>query len=123
MSNITTSIHIEAMRIHAFHGVMEQERVVGNDYLIDVSIDYPWTKAAETDRVEDTMSYADLADIIRDVMSVPSSLLENVAKRMADAITAAFPQTTAIHIKITKLAPPMRCDCRGAGVELHITNS
>lgn len=115
-----TYIHIDEMRLHAYHGVLSQERTVGNDYIINVRVGFPWQKAAESDNVADTLSYADLAQIIKKEMATPSALLEHVAGRIADTITNTFPTMTSLHLRITKVAPPMSVDCKGAGVELYI---
>lgn len=104
------------MRLHAFHGVLEQERRVGNDYVVNVSVDYPLHEACQSDDVRDTLNYAVLADIVKEQMSVPCNLVEYVARRIADAIMTTFPLTEAVTIDIRKVAPPMSADCDGAGV-------
>lgn len=113
-------IFIEDLRLHAFHGVLSQERTVGNDYIINVRVGYPWQEAAVSDDVSDTLSYADLACLIKEEMAQPSALLEHVAGRIANRITHDYPETTSVQLKITKVAPPMSADCKGAGVELII---
>lgn len=104
------------MRLHAFHGVLPQEREVGNDYILNLSVDYPIARAAETDDVADTMSYADAADIIYKEMAIQSNLLENVAMRIARAILRTYPQAKEVTVDMMKVAPPMKADCDGAGV-------
>lgn len=113
-------IHISDLRLHAFHGVLSQERTVGNDYIINVHVGYPWMHATVSDDVSDTLNYADLACLIKEEMAVPSALLEHVAGRIANRIINAYPETTSVQLKITKVAPPMSADCKGAGVELII---
>lgn len=111
------------MRMRARHGVLPQERTVGNDYRLDVNVGYPWMEAATTDDVNKTLNYAELSELITDVMNVPCNLVETVAKNIADAIIAKFPMTTSVEVKITKIAPPMPVDCDGAGVLLRIDNN
>ena len=119
---IKSNIFISGLRLYAFHGVMEQERKVGGDYSVDLRVHYNIYKAMETDRVEDTISYASLCDIVRCEMVLPSSLLEHVAGRIAKAIIKAFPQVESVYVRLTKLNPPMGVDCAGAGVELEVRN-
>lgn len=113
-------IYIRNMRLHAFHGVLPQEREVGNDYVINLSVDYPIAKAADSDNVADTMSYADAADIIHREMAIQSNLLENVAMRIARAILNAYAEATEVTVDIMKVAPPMTADCDGAGVVVKL---
>ncbi|MCM1079746.1 MAG: dihydroneopterin aldolase [Bacteroidales bacterium] len=114
-------IYVEGLRVHAYHGVLEQERRVGNDYLINIKVEYPWLQAAKTDDVRDTLNYAVLAEIVMEQMAVPSALLEHVAGRIAEKVRERFPECTSVDLRITKVAPPMPCDCDGAGVRLVIS--
>ena len=49
-------IFLNGLRFHAFHGVMPQERLTGNDYRIDLKINYPLDDAVVTDELEDTLN-------------------------------------------------------------------
>lgn len=112
------------MRLHANHGVLEQERVVGNDYEVTLRVDYPFEKALESDDIADTINYAHLSEIIKQEMAVPSKLVEHVAGRIVNAVKRNYPDTLFIYIKVKKIAPPMGIDCDGAGVclELKVEN-
>ena len=114
-----SSIFIDRMRFHARHGVMEQERKVGGEFLVSLRVHYLFTRALETDKLEGTISYAELYEVVRGEMAVPSQLLEHVAGRICRAVHARFPQATAIDLRIVKENPPMGADCAGAGVEVH----
>ncbi len=121
---MTTSskIYLKGLRFHAFHGVLPQERLTGNDYLVDVTIDYDFSKAIETDDVADTISYADIYRLIAQEMSIPAQLLEHVAGRMARCIVEKWPEVGKVDISLTKLNPPMGADCLGAGVNICLIN-
>lgn len=113
-----TAVYIDSLRLHAYHGVLPQERVVGNDYVVSLSVAYPWAKAGESDTLADTLSYAELANVVEREMSTASQLLEHVAWRIAEAIHREWPEATAVTIDIKKVAPPMRWDTNGCGVTL-----
>lgn len=115
-------IYLKGVRFHAYIGVGEQEMVVGNDYVVDLRLQYPFAKALQTDDVVDTLNYAGVYDLVRNVMSRKAKLLEFVAGEIAHELITAYPQIEAIDVKITKLNPPMGADCDGAGVELHLIN-
>lgn len=117
---IETAVYIRDMRLHAYHGVLEQERVVGNDYVINVTVGYPWYPATETDDVCDTLNYAVLAEIVMREMSVPSNLLEHAAMRIVRTVKADYPLATSVSLDIRKLAPPMEYDTDGCGVTLSV---
>jgi len=113
-------ISIDNLRIHAFHGVLPQERNVGADFLISLHIHYNINKAMESDDVADTLNYAEACQIMTQEMETPSNLLEHVAGRICKALFSRFPQATAISLKLTKLNPPMGADCDGASVEVEV---
>lgn len=115
-----TTVYVKDLRLHAFHGVLPQERLVGNDYVVNVTVEYPWLPATESDDVADTLNYATLTDIICSEMSVSSKLLEHVAGRLVEAICTEFPKTLGIRIDIRKVAPPISHDTDGCGVSLYV---
>ncbi|MBQ6063039.1 MAG: dihydroneopterin aldolase [Prevotella sp.] len=114
-------ICLKGLRFHAFHGVMEQEAAVGNEYVVDLRMECDLGKAMKSDNVEHTLNYATAYDIVREEMMKPSRLIENVAYRIAKRLGKAFPEIISIEIRVTKTNPPMGADCDGAMVELHFS--
>ena len=115
-------IFLNGLRFHAFHGVMPQERLTGNDYRVDLKIDFPLEKAVGSDDVNDTLNYATVYTAVKEEMDVPSQLIERVAYRIADRLFQTFKAINEVEIKVEKYNPPMGADCEGAGVELHLIN-
>ena len=117
-----TRVFLDEVRFHAFHGVMPQERKVGADFTVSLQVEYDFTRAAQTDNLDDTVSYADLYEIVSGEMAVPSKLLEHVAGRIVMAVVAKYPHVHSVNIRIVKDNPPMGACCRGAGVEMNYIN-
>ncbi|MGN0069457.1 MAG: dihydroneopterin aldolase [Prevotella sp.] len=122
MTISTGYIYLKDLRFHAYHGVLPQETVIGNDYTLDIRLKCPVMQAACSDNVEDTVNYASVYRCAAEEMAVPSKLLENVGARIAKRIFKDFPAVSAIELSLTKLNPPIGADCKGAGVELHLIN-
>lgn len=118
----SSTIFIDDLRLHAFHGVMEQERNVGGEFTVSLRVHYNIGEAIETDNVADTLNYADLCEVVRQQMAQPSALLEHVAGRIAKAVFQRFPEASALQLRLVKQNPPMGADCEGAGVELEVEN-
>lgn len=109
------TIEIDGLRVWARHGVLPQERVVGNEFEISVALDYPPAlKAVETDAVEDTLNYATLIELILNVMTEPSALIEHVAGRIKDSVLKKFPDVTSGRITVSKIAPPVSAQISAA---------
>lgn len=112
-------ITLSRLRFHAYHGVLAQERLTGNDYEVSLRIGYDTGKAAETDDVADTINYAEAYGEVRQVMETPSRLIENVAGRIAERLFMRWQDITTVCVTVRKLNPPMGADCDGAEVEAH----
>lgn len=111
-------IVLQHVKLHAYHGVLPQERLTGNDYVVDLRLKYDVEAATVSDQVEDTLNYAEVYQLLEQEMAVPSALIERVAGRIADRLERKFPAIQAISLKIMKVNPPMGADCEGAGVEI-----
>lgn len=121
MKTLTESyVHIDGIRLHARHGVLPQEQLTGNDYIINVRASYDISRAMQTDDVADTLNYAEVYNIIKEEMSVPSKLIEHVAGRIANRLMNSYSQISSVMLRITKCNPPMGADCNGAGVEILV---
>lgn len=119
---MTTEIRLNNIRLYARHGVMEQERVVGGHFTVTLTVGYDFARAIRTDDVADTLNYAQLFEVVKRQMDIPSKLLEHVAGRIADEVFSTWPEAQYLHLEITKLNPPMGADCDGATVVVHLIN-
>lgn len=116
-----STIFVNDIQLHAYHGVMPQEQLTGNDYLVSVSAQYPIDKAITTDEVQHTLNYAMVYDIVKEEMSISSKLVEHVAGRIAQHLMKQFADISAVQVRVTKFNPPMGAQCAGAGVEVEMT--
>ena len=122
MKLMSSKIYLRNVRFHAFHGVLPQEGIVGNDYLVNLVLDYDFSSAMKTDDLQGTLNYAEVYQKVREEMAVPSKLLEHVAGRIAHRLFSDFPEIQELQLSITKVNPPMGADSDGAGVEVVLTN-
>lgn len=122
MKLMSSEIYLRNVRFHAFHGVLPQEGIVGNDYLVNLVLDYDFSSAMKTDDLQGTLNYAEVYQKVREEMAVPSKLLEHVAGRIAHRLFSDFPEIQKLQLSITKVNPPMGADSDGAGVEVVLTN-
>lgn len=122
--NVTQSkIRLQEVKFYAHHGVSEQEKLVGNHFIINLELTVDITAAMESDDVIDTVSYADVYEILKEQMNVPSKLLEHVSGRINKALYAAFPKVQGIMFELIKCTPPMGADTKGASVAIVSTRN
>lgn len=116
-----TSIELKDIRFYAYHGVMEQERIVGNQFVVDALLTVSLENAMGSDNLNDTINYAQIYEVIKSEMNIPSNLLEHVAGRILCALKKNFPQLTAIELKVSKLNPPIEGEIHSASVVVRQT--
>ena len=91
------------------HGVFDSERESEQPFHVDISLWVDTTEAAHSDDIDQTVSYADIAEEAVAVLSGPSvSLLETLAQRVADA-ALAHPRVEGVEVTVHK---PMAAACR-----------
>ena len=103
----TGLIELEEMEFYAYHGHFKEEQIVGNKFLVNISIETDCSKAAETDELEDALNYVSIYEITKEEMAVKSYLLENLVGRIINRIHSEFPQIIGSKVKVSKLNPPM----------------
>lgn len=116
-------IFLKEIRCYAYHGVAPQENLIGNEYVIDLKLKVDISRASRTDDVTDTVSYADVHELVKVEMNTPSKLLEHVGGRIAEKLFEAFPAIEEIELRLSKRNPPMGADIDVAGIELHCSRS
>ena len=112
-------IIMKGIKLYAFHGVMEQERKIGANFIIDIKIKTDFRKAAISDSLEETISYADIFNDIKKEMEIPSKLLENICQRICNRLFLSYSTIEYINIRLFKENPPMNSNSDTVGVEMN----
>ena len=106
------------MRFHAFHGHLPVERKTGNTFVVDLILNVDLQKSGLSDKLEDTVNYVDVMDIITQEMNIPSDLIEHVAERIATSLKKELPLIKSLEITVKKEKPPLHFDLQGVEVSL-----
>ncbi len=111
------TIELEGMVFKARHGCLESERRVGNTFVVDFSCEAAGAlQACASDRLEDTIDYSKIYDIVAREMAQPSDLLEHVAGRIVRGVAARFPELGEFSVRVSKAHPPVGGECGWARV-------
>lgn len=100
-------IILENIRVYSNHGCLDEEALIGSDYLIDLEVDADLSKSAQTDELSDTIDYVQLNAVVKEEVGIRSKLLEQVVDRILKRIQTEFPQITYAKIKLSKMNPPI----------------
>lgn len=112
------TIEVNGLRLFARHGVMPQEREVGNEFEVSVKIEVEMGIAMTDDILDGTVNYADIVDTIKNEMDIPSMLLENVAWRIGEALRKRYPHIKSGTVRVAKPTPPIPAQIREVAVTL-----
>ena len=112
------TIHLDKLRFNAFHGIHEEEKLLGNEYIVDCIVNF-YENEEVIHHIDDTINYVTVYEIIKKRMAVPSHLLETVAMEIGYEIFATFPDVKCISVSITKVHPPIEAIQGSVGVKWH----
>lgn len=99
------TIHLNKLVFFAYHGLHEEEAMTGNDYEIDVSIEFKST--AKITSIHQTINYVSVYDVIKKQMIQRVALLETLAQLITEEIYLLDKRISKIDIRISKLHPPI----------------
>jgi dihydroneopterin aldolase len=105
------TIELVGMVVFGHHGYLEEERKLGQRFLVDVTAEVGGD-AAETDLIEDTVDYRGIASAVREVFAGPERLLlERLAGELADTILDRYRTLDRVRVRVRKpdvvLDPPL----------------
>ncbi|WP_296108789.1 dihydroneopterin aldolase [uncultured Corynebacterium sp.] len=101
---------IELIGVEAFghHGVFSHEKDTGQKFIVDMVVWTDFRAAADSDSLEDTINYVQLADIAVNAVGVQEGhdLIETLASNIADQI-AALGGVYAVEVTVHKPQAPI----------------
>lgn len=115
-------IRLDGIEARLHLGVPDEERATLQSITVDLELSLGSVHhAASTDRIEHTVSYAPLPDLVRATCSErPVRLLENLAQRIADAV---LEETDARSVRVRLNKPGAARELRVDEVEYEILRS
>ena len=100
-------IIVEGINLYSYHGCLEEEALIGANYIVDVIMETDFTEAAKTDDLSKTIDYVIVYNIVKVQMAIRSKLIESVGQRIIDELKKEFDALKKVEVKISKLNPPM----------------
>jgi dihydroneopterin aldolase len=112
------TIEIVGLSLYTHHGVEEAERTVGQRLVFDLSFDLSQCDATVTDRVEDTIDYADVCQQVALAAQERSyRTLERLCSAIADRMMDRY-GADAVTVRATKPEPPIPLPVEEVTVEV-----
>ena len=115
-------IIIKGLKIKAFHGVNPQEKIDGQNFILDITAELDVKKAQLSDNVDHTVSYSDIIKTTTAVFTEKSyNLIETAANKVGMDIMRTYPKLRSVTVLLKKPEAPIKADFEYVAVEDTIT--
>ncbi|TCT13972.1 dihydroneopterin aldolase [Natranaerovirga pectinivora] len=113
-------IIMKNLGFYGYHGVLQEEKTLGQKFFIDVELYVDLKKAGETDDLNYTINYATVYDLIKDITeNKVFNLIEALGEHIVNKILSHYQEIKEINIRIKKPEAPVKGIYDYFGVELR----
>ncbi len=100
-------IQLTGIRCYGYTGYLQEERVLGQWFEVDLRLSLDLVTAGKSDRIEDTLDYR---GIIADVKEIVSTAQFSLVEKLADTLVTAVlrdDRVQQVELKLHKPAAPI----------------
>ncbi|MBE3093798.1 MAG: dihydroneopterin aldolase, partial [Actinobacteria bacterium] len=118
-------IKIKDLKLFGYHGVKQEEKTSGQNFLFNISIDIAKDSFEKDglyqDNILDTVNYSEIITLIKEINSNNRfNLLETFSEVLAEKIISYSPLILKVKVRIEKISPPIKESIGSVGVELEL---
>ncbi len=105
---MTDRILLQHLAFYAYHGAREEEKRLGQRFVLDLALCLDLGPAGRTDRLEATVDYAEAYRVVKTVVEGPSrDTIEAGAEATAEALLGHFSGLESVWVRVRKPAAPL----------------
>lgn len=113
-------IYLNELSFYGYHGVLPQENQLGQTFQVSLILHLSTREAGVSDRVEDTVSYADVYETVKEITEARKfKLIEALAETIATEVLQDYIPLTAVTVKVIKPNPPIPGHYHSVAVEIY----
>jgi dihydroneopterin aldolase len=110
---------VTGIKAFGYHGVLPHEATEGQEFIVDLLITLDLRAVSLSDDLNETINYADLAQIAHDnIVGERVQLIERLAGRIAEEISSAYSQITSVSVTVHKPHAPVTVDFEDISVTI-----
>lgn len=111
-------VRLRNMTFHAYHGVWDAEKEIGQRFEVDLDLKVDVQRAAETDKLKNTVDlYAVFKAVEQVIVHAKYNLVETMAEKVAQRVLKDF-ATNEVLVRVRKPHAPIRGIQDGIEVEI-----
>lgn len=109
-------IHVENIRTKSYHGCLDEEAIIGGDYRTDVWIMLKDKHSIKNDKLDQTVDYGRVSEIVYKEMKTSSKLIESVCERIVNRVLGVSSNISWVEVRVCKINPPVGVDVENVSV-------
>lgn len=99
------TINLNQLEFFSYHGLHEEERVIGNTFLVDLELAFE--AGGNIQGIEQTIDYSAVYSLVKNRMAKPALLLETLAQDIVSGIHGLDSRISFVRVSITKKSAPI----------------
>ncbi len=112
-------ILMQGLEFYAYHGVMQEEKTLGQRFIIDLSLALDLREAGQQDNLTKTVNYGEVYATVREIVTGNKfDLIEALAEHLAREILGRY-RVNSVTVKIRKPQAPIPGIFDYVGVEIE----
>ncbi|MHB8061869.1 MAG: dihydroneopterin aldolase [Ruminiclostridium sp.] len=113
-------IIIEELEVYAYHGVKQEEKKLGQMFIVSLQISADLEAAALSGNLDATINYSKVCNIVNDILQSENyDLIETAALKVIEGVFHKFNNAQVVKVLLKKPWAPMGQHLRYAAVELE----
>lgn len=118
-SPVGDRILVQRIAVFAYHGLLEEEARIGQRFYISLDCRLDLASAGRSDDVAQTVSYADLTEIVTRIATQQRfALIEALAEAIAGSILDRHPAIDTLSVRVDKPSAPVPAVIDGVAIEI-----
>ena len=115
-------ILIKDLKLYAYHGVISQEKELGQFFLLDLTMHTNFSEAIKSDSVEKAINYADIIEFLKiKFIEKKFNLIESAANFLCISLLEKFPEIKKITVILKKPNAPINAEFSYVAAEITKT--
>ena len=105
---ILDKIIMKDMAFFGYHGVLKEERALGQKFIVTIELSLSLKEAGKTDDISKTVSYAEVYDLVKKIVeNVKFMLMEALSENISAMILKDFQMVSEVSVEIKKPEAPV----------------
>lgn len=111
-------IHLKGMEFYGYHGVLEEERIIGQRFIVDVDIYLPIGESRKNDELIGTINYVEVYSVIQNCVETEQfNLIETLADTIGSKLLDQF-NCAGVKVEVHKPNAPIPGVFRDVSIEI-----